>query len=243
MKILSLILISLLVSSLQLKAQTQDLLDNTWYLEKVVINDESFFVPETNIVEYAEFFDNSMESQSSCNFLWSDLEYSLDNTNFSMINFGLTLEGCTSDDVEIDEEIAEFQKSYLIDFFNYPSSDFNNPFTYEITEESSTLKKLTITNTNDDQAVYYSETLSTNDVNGFGSVQLYPNPVASHFSVESQLVLQQIRVYNELGQVVLEFFPKASKTSYDISILAKGIYFVELSSSEGKKTLKKLIKN
>ena len=236
MKILSLILFCLLVSSLQLKAQTQDLLDNTWYLEKVVIDDSDIFVPNLGSppIAYAEFNSDVLFTEY-CNSLFADLQYS-DNMNFSLSGQGLTFERC-----EV-QEYDTFDDIYYNDFFGFIEVFFQ-PFVYEITQESSTLKKLTITNTNDDQAVYYSETLSTNDVNGFGSVQLYPNPAVSHFSVESQLVLQQIRVYNELGQVVLEFFPKASKTSYDISILAKGIYFIELSSSEGKKTLKKLIKN
>ncbi len=42
MKTLNLILFCFLLSSIQLKAQSQDLVDNTWYLEKIVINDIEF---------------------------------------------------------------------------------------------------------------------------------------------------------------------------------------------------------
>ncbi|WP_145990390.1 T9SS type A sorting domain-containing protein [Psychroflexus sp. MES1-P1E] len=242
MKILSLILFCLLLNSFQLKAQTAEILDNIWYLEKVVIDQVDYLTPDNEEInhitlEFEVDFIYSVPIPSGCFGYAGEILFENNSNSFSTDDASSTFPECSL------QENAEFYIKYIEEFYWFESGNATQIFFYEITEESSNLKKLIITNTNDDQAVYYSETLSTNDVNGFGSVQLYPNPAASHFSVESQLVLQQIRVYNELGQVVLEFFPKASKTSYDISILAKGIYFVELSSSEGKKTLKKLIKN
>jgi hypothetical protein len=130
----------------------------------------------------------------------------------------------------------------LLDFFDYPDPDFNNPFNYSIEEISQSVLKLTITNTNDDQAVYYSQTLSTEDVDGFGSVQLYPNPAQNEFSVESDVDIKQIKMYNQLGQMVLGFDDIKPQPSYNISVLSKGVYFVELSSVQGKKSVRKLIK-
>jgi hypothetical protein len=134
-----------------------------------------------------------------------------------------------------------FDAVYFYDYFGFEVG-FYQPFSYEITEESSSLKKLTITNTNDDKAVYFSETLSIQDVDGFGAVKLYPNPVQDKFSIESDINIKHIKMYNQLGQVVLGFDDIKPQTSYNISALSKGVYFVELSSVQGKKTVKKLVK-
>jgi hypothetical protein len=236
MKTITLIIFSLIIYSFQSQAQTQELLDNMWYLEKVVIDDEDIFVPDDLVIEYAEFYNNFLETQSSCNFLDGEISFNDENSNFAILNFSLTLENC------FDDGVGEFEGYYLLDFFNYPDPDFNNPFNYSTEEISQSVLKLIVTNKNDDKAVYYSETLSTEDVDGFGSVQLYPNPAQNKFSIERDVDIKQIKMYNQLGQVVLEFDDIKSQPSYDISVLSKGIYFVELSSVQGKKTVKKLVK-
>jgi hypothetical protein len=236
MKTITLIIFSLIIYSFQSQAQTQELLNNTWYLEKLVIEGEEFFVPDDLVIEYAEFYDNFFETQSSCNFLDGEISFNDENSNFAILNFSLTLENC------FDNGVGEFESYYLLDFFDYPDPDFNNPFNYSIEEISQSVLKLTITNTNDDQAVYYSQTLSTEDVDGFGSVQLYPNPAQNEFSVESDVDIKQIKMYNQLGQMVLGFDDIKPQPSYNISVLSKGVYFVELSSVQGKKSVRKLIK-
>lgn len=243
MKTCSLIVLFIILNSFQAKAQSQDLLDNTWYLEKVIIDDVDYFVPDDTIIEYGEFYNNFFETQSSCNFFTSEISFNPQNSNFSMISFGLTLEGCLDGEGMIDEEIAAFENIYLIDFINYPSSDFNNPFAYEITQESSTLKKLTITNTNGDQAVYYSETLSIQGQKRFGLVQLYPNPAVNQFSINSDMSIEQVKIYNLAGQIVFRFERETVNSPYDISSISTGVYIVEISSARGMKTVKKLIKN
>jgi hypothetical protein len=235
MKTFSLILFFIIVNSFQSQAQTQELLNNTWYLEKVVIEGEDIFVPNLGSppIAYSEF-NLDFFSTEYCMSLYADIEYS-ELSNFIFTGQGLTFEGC-----EV-EEYDMFDAVYFYDYLGFEVG-FYQPFSYEITEESSNLKKLTITNTNDDKAVYYSETLSIQDVDGFGTVRLYPNPSQNEFSIESDVDIKQIKMYNQLGQVVLEFDDIKPQLSYDISILSKGVYFVELSSVQGKKSVRKLIK-
>jgi len=235
MKTFTLIIFSLIIYSFQSQAQTQELLDNTWYLEKVVIDEENIFVPNLGSppIAYAEFNLDFLFTEY-CKSLYADLTYS-EISDFSLSGQGLTFEGC-----EV-EEYDMFDAVYFYDYLGFEVG-FYQPFSYEITEESSSLKKLTITNTNDDKAVYYSQTLSIQDEDGFGKVKLYPNPSQNKFSIESDVDIKQIKMYNQLGQVVLEFDDIKPQPSYDISILSKGVYFVELSSVQGKKTVKKLVK-
>jgi len=235
MKTCSLIVLLIILNSLQLKAQSQDLVNNTWYLEKVVISGDDIFVPNlgSQPIAYAEFNSDVLFTEY-CNSLFANLQYS-DNMNFSLSGQGLTFEGC------FVEEYDTFDAIYFNDFFGFMEGFFQ-PFNYEITDESPTLKKLTITNTNEDQAVYYSETLSTPNNEGLGILKLYPNPAQNEFSVNTDMNIDQIKIYNLSGQIVLRFQRETSNPSYDISSLSNGIYFVELSSLEGKKTVRKLIK-
>ena len=236
MKTFILIIFSLIIYSFQSQAQTQELLDNTWYLEKVVIDDEDIFVPNLGVppIAYAEFSIDNLTTEY-CDWLFADIEYSVP-SNFIFTGAGVTFEGCGVEEYDVFEAI------YFNDFFGSIEVGFYQPFSYEITEESSTLKKLTITNINNDQAIYYSQTLSNQDMDGFGTVKLYPNPAQNKFSIESDVDIKQIKMYNQLGQVVLQFDDIKPQPSYDISVLSKGIYFVELSSVQGKKTVKKLVK-
>jgi len=236
MKTFILIIFSLIIYSFQSQAQTQELLDNTWYLEKVVIDDEDIFVPNLGVppIAYAEFSIDNLTTEY-CDWLFADIEYS-EPSNFIFTGAGVTFEGCGVEEYDVFEAI------YFNDFFGSIEVGFYQPFSYEITEESSTLKKLTITNINNDQAIYYSQTLSNQDMDGFGTVKLYPNPAQNKFSIESDVDIKQIKIYNQLGQVVLEFDDIKPQPSYNISVLSKGIYFVELSSVQGKKTVRKLIK-
>ena len=236
MKTFILIIFSLIIYSFQSQAQTQELLDNTWYLEKVVIDDEDIFVPNLGVppIAYAEFSIDNLTTEY-CDWLFADIEYS-EPSNFIFTGAGVTFEGCGVEEYDVFEAI------YFNDFFGSIEVGFYQPFSYEITEESSTLKKLTITNINNDQAIYYSQTLSNQDMDGFGTVKLYPNPAQNKFSIESDVDIKQIKIYNQLGQVVLEFDDIKPQPSFNISILSKGVYFVELSSVQGKKTVKKLVK-
>ncbi|WP_019039276.1 T9SS type A sorting domain-containing protein [Psychroflexus tropicus] len=236
MKTFKFLLFTLIVYSFQTKAQTQDLLDNTWYLEKVVIVGDDIFVPSlgSTPIAYAEFNSDFLFTEY-CNSLFADIQYS-DNMNFTLSGQGLTFEGC------FVEEYDAFDTIYYNNFFGFVEGFFQ-PFTYEITQESFTLKKLTITNTNGDQAVYFSQTLSIQDENEFASVQLYPNPAQNKFSIESDLSIEQVKIYTLTGKVVAKFHSEPKSSTYDISFLLSGIYFVEVTSLEGKKTVTKLIKN
>jgi hypothetical protein len=241
MKTLSLIIFCLFLISLQLKAQSEELLDNTWYLEKVVIGNVDYFVPDNEEInqvslDFETDFIYTIPMPSGC-FSYIGGIFFQNNTN------SFSSDGASPSFLECSlEENVEFYRKYIDEFYWLDFGNATQVFTYEITEEFSTLKKLTITNTNDDQVIYYSETLSIQDVEGLGFIKVYPNPASTHFSIESQFNLEQIKVYNELGQVVVKFKAKEAQSSYDISKLSNGLYFVEITSLECKKTVRKLVK-
>lgn len=69
---------------------------------------------------------------------------------------------------------------------------------------------------------------------------IYPTPTSDiiNISLENNLVLEQVTVYNSLGQIVKTL----SENVIDVSNLAKGLYFVEVTTNQGKVTKKVIIK-
>jgi hypothetical protein len=64
---------------------------------------------------------------------------------------------------------------------------------------------------------------------------LFPNPAIESIIVETSLLPKEaaIFVYNMQGQLLLQKAVKQSKTIFDIATLAKGVYFIKVTSEEG----------
>jgi hypothetical protein len=86
-----------------------------------------------------------------------------------------------------------------------------------------------------------SAVLSTT-VFDLSSVLVYPNPVTDHLVISSpQKTIDQVMVYNYLGQLVIKSEPNATETQIDMNGLNKGLYLVQISA-EGKQETHKVIK-
>ena len=72
-------------------------------------------------------------------------------------------------------------------------------------------------------------------------IKLYPNPVSSVFKINVEV--SEINIYDVSGKMVRQFKGSFKKDSnFDISNLAKGIYFVKAKSVDGLETTLKLVK-
>ena len=89
-------------------------------------------------------------------------------------------------------------------------------------------------------AMYGTSALAISE-NEFQAVYIYPNPVADRLFISSEnLQVEKIAIYEISGKEVLQI--KTSENSIDVSNLSEGLYFLEISSSEGK-NIQKFIKN
>jgi len=72
------------------------------------------------------------------------------------------------------------------------------------------------------------------------NLNIYPNPTRDvlNISLENNLILEKVIIYNNLGQVIKE----TSEESFNTSTLASGIYYVEIHTNEGKATKKVVVK-
>ncbi|WP_299363666.1 T9SS type A sorting domain-containing protein [Winogradskyella sp.] len=83
-----------------------------------------------------------------------------------------------------------------------------------------------------------SALLSVKEINT-SSFKLYPNPTKDQFTIQLQnpLELQNISIYNNLGQLVLI----SKETTIDTLQLKSGLYIVEVETAKGKATKKLVI--
>ena len=70
---------------------------------------------------------------------------------------------------------------------------------------------------------------------------LYPNPTNSQFTITGK-DLKQAEVFNALGQCVAMVKGEGEQLTVDISNLPAGVYFVNITDGEGRKCVKKVVK-
>lgn len=84
------------------------------------------------------------------------------------------------------------------------------------------------------------ENLGTEDT-VFSDLTLYPNPAQNTIIVTSSTEIQTVSIFNLLGQRVLLDSGTGTSSQIDVSNLSSGGYLVNVSSTNGSKTLKLLI--
>lgn len=73
------------------------------------------------------------------------------------------------------------------------------------------------------------------------TVGVFPNPASNSISISTTNNIQQVVVYNSLGQVVLTASPNTNAVTVDIADLSKGFYTIK-STINGVDTFNKIIK-
>lgn len=81
--------------------------------------------------------------------------------------------------------------------------------------------------------------ISENQLEGFS---FYPNPVTNKISLSAKAQIDEVNIFNLLGQKVYAENPNASLRSIDLSFLQTGLYVMRVSS-EGKTASYKIVKN
>jgi len=59
------------------------------------------------------------------------------------------------------------------------------------------------------------------------NIKMYPNPATTNFTIEAQSSVENVTVYNMLGQEVIAKSPNTQQTTIDISTLKVGVYIVK----------------
>ena len=114
---------------------------------------------------------------------------------------------------------------------SYSSSLQFGELNYNLTEPSIFLAKLTP----NDVGI---EELLNQDI----LIELYPNPNSGIFSINAEQNLEQLEIYNLLGEKVFEkYFSKPTKQQEIETSLITGVYFVLVKTEAGNYTAQKMI--
>ncbi|REG85946.1 T9SS type A sorting domain-containing protein [Winogradskyella sediminis] len=82
------------------------------------------------------------------------------------------------------------------------------------------------------------EALSVNNFETEAAFTYYPNPVKNTLSLNAQNTIEQVTMYNMLGQEVLRATPNTVDSDLDMSNLQTGTYFVKVTIANVTKTIR-----
>lgn len=90
-----------------------------------------------------------------------------------------------------------------------------------------------------DYAFTVTDNLGVGDSSLGSGLKVYPNPASDYITVETVSELRHIKIYNMVGQLVLH----SDSKKVDISNLPDGTFLLEATSNEGRKSIRRIIKN
>lgn len=234
--------ISLALIGYASSAQDPRLFENTWYLQKVIINGQDNFPPSNNEVPYVPLMiyeSNALLETAVCNMGSGTVEFSLIDSSFWFTNgMSVTLSDCTN------SQNSTFEGIYFNDFFNAGNLTVNDLFFYDIIDNGNGDYTLTLTSPSGDQAIYGNKILSNTD---FKDLQfaIYPNPASTHLNITSAFGKgnTEIEIFNSLGSLLkYKNFKGEDNLSLDVSNLSSGLYFLKIKNEKDTKVVKRFIK-
>jgi hypothetical protein len=212
-------------------AQDPQIFDNTWYLEKLVIDSDEIF-PPSNFEAIFEIDLNFINiSHPSCEDFLNGSVLSIDNATFSLNDDLINLIGSCTDQIIFHH--------YSI--YGGIDSPPKNPFNYDITTEND-ISSLVITNVDGYQAFYNNTPPLSINENDNITISLYPNPVKDQLFFKTSISLETATVYRLNGKLVSKY-NISNLNTIDTANLTHGLYFVIVEDREGNKITKKFVKN
>lgn len=220
-------------------AQQSEFVSNVWYIENLILNGESHFLPQNEEVQTSRLWVDGDDSSffyidfcaEGAEGLGKGLTF-LDNNHFSIYMLSVPYMPC-----EIEENEA-----FKIKYCNFIWNNYDFPFHYVITEEENNIKKLEITVNNSDKAIYYSSSLSAEKPKE-SDFTIYPNPTKDFIYVENIKSLQKLEVYNVLGEICLVKELNNTTQKIDVTNLSMGVYFFIFSNNNRIIKTEKIFKN
>ncbi len=86
--------------------------------------------------------------------------------------------------------------------------------------------------------VSYSESLSTED-NALNLVSVYPNPVKDIINIDTNLKIDNVSIFNQLGQNVMQLKRgDIINNEINLSTLSNGLYFMNISAEDKLQSIK-----
>jgi hypothetical protein len=87
----------------------------------------------------------------------------------------------------------------------------------------------------------YSTTQQINTKHQTPNIVLFPNPATTTVNIASQQNIKEIKIINQLGQVVKHQTPNTKQITLNTEQFAKGVYMVQITTSNGEIKTQKII--
>ncbi|MEZ4802872.1 MAG: T9SS type A sorting domain-containing protein [Gelidibacter sp.] len=84
----------------------------------------------------------------------------------------------------------------------------------------------------------YSSTLSVGEFENANAFTYFPNPVRNELTLKAQSNIQNVAIYNMLGQEVLRVAPNTLESGIDMNGLQSGAYFVKVTINNNSETIR-----
>jgi hypothetical protein len=230
-----LIIIIIIVFGFRSNAQDPQLFDNTWYLEKVILDNVEYLRPfeDFEALLYLTLEDFEVFHPSCQEGFGSPIQYSMTDSTFSIDDGGVSIIGiCVVPEVLIF--VNKHYSVYLID-----NNFARNPFTY-VLETVNDHTSLTIINADGDQAIYGDALLGVDEFSE-EAISVYPNPVNDILTIDNTTTTEitSIKLYDVLGRLVMVV--ESDYNQVGVSSLNSGVFFLNIETDRGLIT-KKIIK-
>lgn len=247
----SILIILTALLAFESNSQQQDLFDTRWYATEMVVDGNTIPIPvlpanqpEGCFVGIEMISDGNDGADIDIALCWACYSWvhTIDNSSFASGGNGCLLcmdcGPCNPDGTATictQGFLNEFE-SKQFDFYEA----FNTIFTYTITPLPGNHLELKIDKPNGDYIIYTTESTLPLEENEILTFSIVPNPASN--------ILTLTGLKSEVGSVVIytlsgNKLPIALKgNTYDVSHIASGLYFISVTSVDGKKGVQKFIK-
>src|SRR5690625_2393434 len=220
-------------------AQQEGLLDKTWYLYKIEINEEEYEYHSLEIqagdearikLVYEGGWDGYRIRLDGCPRWGCDyyIEF-IENENRFYLNDKLCLASdyCRGyNDYSVDYDVIS---SYYGDFYE----NFESIVEYSF-ETIDAIEYLIFTDENNDKLYYTEENLSVAEFEALG-FSIYPNPAENQLNIRFVELPNNIslEVYDVQGKLLKNLVLNELETQLDVSEYASGVYFIKMTDDFG----------
>jgi hypothetical protein len=233
------LLFSFLLLAFFAKAQNEVLIDNLWYLQKVIVEDMEYPTPiNSENSEVSLQIGEGFFMTGVCNAMGGDLEFHQTEDILYISNISVTLMDC-----ELTENF-EFENLYFWEFF-YVGGALVQAYDYSIAYIDDYIE-LTISNPVGVVAIYHNQnTVSIPEISK-NEISVFPNPASERMAISFPPLTEeaQIQILDIYGKTISDQVLLKNQTQFiwDCADRSAGFYFYQITIGGNKTSGKLMVK-
>jgi len=203
-------------------------LEGKWYLEKLVLDGEEILSPMNTEIEQIQMeiyfeFDIHVFQTSVCSTIINGSGVFFDD-NVLMI-----------DGYDYNENECDIPSNTIFDnqYFSIYNDDTDANYDYVYNVKPNGDSELVITNEFGNQLFYSNRSLGV-QVNNSIEVSIFPNPVESTLNIVANQPIDNVRIYDVIGRVLLD---RSTSMTIDLESIPRGIYYLQINRGNEQKTM------